>query len=678
MKKKFLQFVLASCLLLSANPLWSNVPTDTIFNRQAADSIFAFGADISWLSQQESWGTVYKNKHGEPKDLMVIMKEQGINALRFRVWVNPSGGWSGKNDVLNLSKRANDLGFKIMIDFHYSDSWADPGKQTKPAAWANHSVDQLITDVYDHTFDILSSLKNMGITPAWVQIGNETKRGMLWPEGNTDNTNGMSNFAKMVNSGYKAIKDVDSTMQAIVHLPDGHDNGLYRKIFDGLKQHGATWDIIGMSSYPRWSHLEWPTQISRSVANMKDLVARYNTPVMVVETGHYWHKPYEANNFLVELMDTMMTFGGLGAFYWEPEAMDFYELGAWDAATKQPTLAMDAFLGLKHTDPATIINVELVEPKSDVIYSPDKPINLIANATHKNGAIAKVAFFVNKKQLAEVTSQPYAYEMPNPGVGVHSIYVVATDTNEVAVSSETVTILVATAAIFQENTEGYCGITDNAGTIDTNHLGFTGVGFINGDNKLGGVVNWAVNFTQPGNYSIQFRYAASSARPGSVAINGTNLGTVAFPSTGAWTNWNFSSINYQVSTAGRAKISLTSTTAEGLPNIDYLSIVSLDNGPKAEASECIETGILNLTQPGKKNHKLKLVPSPIHDLINIKSEQQIDCIEIFNLQGVLVKTMNPTNPFEETISCHDLHTGLYLLKATSGTETQVVKFHIQK
>lgn len=338
MRKKIL-LTLTILMFLNINFL-SAQSTDTNFIG-SADTTFAFGADISWLSQLESRGTVFKDENGVQKDLMVILKELGLNALRFRVWVNPAGGWSGKNDVVNLSKRANDLGFKILINFHYSDSWADPGKQYKPAAWEGHTIDQLKNDVYNHTFDVLDALKKNGVTPAWVQIGNETKTGMLWPEGSTSTS--MKNFAMLINSGYNAVKAVDSTMQVLVHLPDADDNGLYRWMFDGLKSNNAKWDIIGMSAYPYWAHLDWRTEINRAVSNMKDMISRYNTKVMVVETGYEWNKPNEAYSFLVELMDTMMTFGGLGVFYWEPEATVGYSLGAWNPQTMKPTKAMDAF-----------------------------------------------------------------------------------------------------------------------------------------------------------------------------------------------------------------------------------------------------------------------------------------------------------------------------------------------
>lgn len=669
MKKKLLLSALSIWISFNINLVCGQSITDTIFDRYA-DTTFAFGADISW------GGSNLKDKNGVPKDLLTILKEQGLNSVRYRVWY-PADGPSGKNQVVRQSKEAHDMGFKVMIDFHYSDSWADPGKQYIPSAWAGHSTEQLIQDVYDHTYDILDTLKKAGVTPAWVQIGNETKRGMLWPNGNTDNAGGMDNFAEMVKSGYKAIKDIDTNIQAIVHLPDADENSLYRWMFDALKNRGVKWDIIGMSAYPRWSHLDWETEIVLAVANMKDMISRYDTRVMIVETGHYWYEPYISNNFLVELMDTMMTFGGLGCFFWEPQAMGGYDLTAWDPATRQPTIAMDAFLGVKHTDPSTLIQVSLDEPSGNAVYELDQTINMAASASHLNGKIEKVTFYANKVQVADVTTEPYTFEMPNPGAGIYSIYAAATDTNGVVANSDAVIILVGPVAIFQENADGYCGITNNAGTIDSNHPDYTGTGFINTNNVLGSTVNWTVNFPEPGQYSIQYRYASTSTRPGTVKINGETIGTAAFPSTGAWEIWSLSSVSYTAAEAGDALISVTATNAEGLPNIDYMSIISLESATKTEASsECLNQ-TSNLISINTDN-LFTLFPIPAKNTLWVKSPGSLDNIYIYRLDGTRVKTLNNVNSRLVEIPCNDLGSGLYIIQTNVGEEIHVRKFNILK
>ena len=317
----------------------------SIFQFQEVKAQFANGADVGWLSQMEDKGYVFKDNSGIQKNCLDILKEEGINALRFRVWVNPIAGYCGKKDVAYMAQRADSMGFKIMIDFHYSDYWADPGKQNKPAAWVGHSLPQLLTDIYNHTYEVLDTLKSLGVVPEWVQIGNEVNDGMLWEDGRASKH--MNNFAAMINSGYNAVKAVDSTIQVVVHLSNGHDDPLYRWMFDGLKNNGAKWDVIGMSVYPYWANLPWAVDDSLALNTMKDVIARYHTKVMVCETGYLYNKPIEANHFLLDLIEKTKSVGGLGVFYWEPECYNWqnYQLGAWDPVSKKPSAALDAFLG---------------------------------------------------------------------------------------------------------------------------------------------------------------------------------------------------------------------------------------------------------------------------------------------------------------------------------------------
>ena len=306
---------------------------------------FANGADVSWLSQMEANGYVFRDNSGTKKNCLDIVKEKGISALRFRVWVEPESSYCNKKDVAYMAHRADSMGFDVLIDFHCSDTWADPSHQAKPAAWANDSLPKLLTDLYDHVYGVLDTLKSLGVVPKWVQIGNETNDGMLFPDGEASAH--MNNFAKMIDTGYAAAKAVDSSIQVIVHLSNGHDNALYRWMFDGLKNNGARWDIIGMSVYPYWADLPWNTDDSLALLNMMDMIARYKTKVMVVEGGYLYDQAVTANHYLLDLIAKTKSAGGLGVFYWEPECYDWqdYQLGAWDPATEEPTVAMDAFLG---------------------------------------------------------------------------------------------------------------------------------------------------------------------------------------------------------------------------------------------------------------------------------------------------------------------------------------------
>ncbi len=311
-----------------------------------ATAQFVYGADVGWLSRMEANGYVFKDRSGIQRDCLDILKEEGVSAIRLRVWVNPSDGYCGKKDVAYMAHRADSMGFKILLDFHCSDTWADPSHQTKPAAWANDSLPRLLADLYNHVYGVLDTLKSIGVVPDWVQIGNETDNGMLWPDGMA--TDHMDNFSKMIDTGYAAVKAVDSTSQVIVHLSSANDDEMYRWMFDGLKKYGGRWDIIGMSVYPYWSNLPWEVEDSLALVTMKDMVSRYGTKVMIVETGYIESDPVNANHFLLDLITKTKSAGGLGVFYWEPESYDWmgYQLGAWDPTTKEPTAALDAFMGV--------------------------------------------------------------------------------------------------------------------------------------------------------------------------------------------------------------------------------------------------------------------------------------------------------------------------------------------
>jgi arabinogalactan endo-1,4-beta-galactosidase len=304
---------------------------------------FAKGADVSWLTQMEGAGKVFYNSTGTAQDCFQILKNLGMNSIRLRVWVDPAGGWNNTADVLAKALRAKNLGMRIMIDFHYSDSWADPGQQTKPAAWATQDFATLQTSVYNHTFNVLTTLKTNGITPEWVQVGNETNDGMLWPTGKASLN--MANFAALINKGYDAVKAVDASIKVLVQISNGFDNSLFRWIFDGLKNNGGKWDVIGMSLYP--DPANWATLNSQCLSNMNDMVSRYGKPVMLCEVGMSWDQAAACNSFLSDLITKVKSLGnnGLGVLYWEPQSYNNwqgYTKGAFDNSGK-PTVALNAF-----------------------------------------------------------------------------------------------------------------------------------------------------------------------------------------------------------------------------------------------------------------------------------------------------------------------------------------------
>ncbi|WP_372776455.1 arabinogalactan endo-beta-1,4-galactanase [Mangrovibacterium sp.] len=305
---------------------------------------FAKGADVSWLTEMESNGVRFFDANGKQTECMYLLRDLGMNSIRLRVWVDPTSGWCNKNDVLVKAWRANQLGMRLMIDFHYSDSWADPGQQNKPAAWENLSFDELKTAVANHTTEVLTLLQENGISPEWVQVGNETGNGMLWDDGRASDN--MAQYAELNNAGYDAVKSVFPDALVIIHLQEGNRNDLYRWLFDGLQANGGKYDIIGMSLYP--SAENWQSLTDDMITNMNDMISRYQTEVMVCETGMPWDDAETAYSYLSNLIEQCKTIGDdqcLGVFYWEPQVnsgWNEYTLGAFDESGK-PTIALDAF-----------------------------------------------------------------------------------------------------------------------------------------------------------------------------------------------------------------------------------------------------------------------------------------------------------------------------------------------
>ena len=172
----------------------------------SAAPLTMLGADVSSVQRTQDLGGKYLDAAGTARDPLDILKSIGVNYVRLRAWNNPASGYNNKAKVLAYAKAVKARGLGLLIDFHYSDTWADPGKQFKPAAWASHGVTQLQTDVYNYTFDLCTSLRAQGTTPDSVQIGNEINVGMLWNDGKVVNNN-FTNLGLLLKAGYKATKD---------------------------------------------------------------------------------------------------------------------------------------------------------------------------------------------------------------------------------------------------------------------------------------------------------------------------------------------------------------------------------------------------------------------------------------------------------------------------------------
>lgn len=320
--------------------------------RSNADySDFIQGADVSMLKDIEDLGGEFYD-NGVKKDALEIMKNHGANYVRLRLWVDPydsegnsyGGGSNDFNTTLYLAKRAQEKGMKVLIDFHLSDYWADPGTQSKPKAWENLSYDELKTTLYNYMKNTLNDFKNQGVVPDMVQVGNETSSGILWDEGKIggDYTD-FTQLAELLNQAISGVRaSVGNQTKIVLHLDNGGNNSLYRWWFDGVTGCGfdLDFDIIGLTYYPMWHGTMDDLQY-----NLNDISARYNKDVMIVETayaftladgdglgssfspqdeeiGGYPASVQGQKDFMSDLESVILNVPGnrgLGFFYWEPE-----------------------------------------------------------------------------------------------------------------------------------------------------------------------------------------------------------------------------------------------------------------------------------------------------------------------------------------------------------------------
>lgn len=362
--------------------------TDTLFDRASVDTLFDFGADISSLNILTGKEKNFYNREGQKKALMPILKEMGVNSIRLRVLVNPANNNFNVTYAKSLASIAKTQDFNIMLDLCYCDWWGD---NVKPTAWNSHSGDRLLTDVKSHTSTVVRTV-NGTRKLRWVQIGNEIDYGLLREKGQTTD-----DFVNIINTAYDAVKTVNPEIQTILHVAECANAQDLTAFFDTLQVHGAKWDAIGLSVHIKSSKLS-PDQLAERVAeNVKLLRERYNKAVLVVETGYYFDRPLEANQWLCSFILQLMDAGAAGLYYWEPELSENFGLGAWNPRSRKPTIALDAFLGVRHSDGTDAI-FEL--PTSDLqqgaaYYSivgtrldrPQRGVNIVRTADGKTRKI---------------------------------------------------------------------------------------------------------------------------------------------------------------------------------------------------------------------------------------------------------------------------------------------------
>ena len=246
---------------------------------------FIKGMDLSTLPEVEACGGRFTDG-GAPQDAMDILARNGMNLVRVRLWNDPytpdgepyGAGTCDLACAMALLRRAKRLGAQKLLDFHYSDFWADPGKQRVPKAWQGMELAQMAGALHDYTFSVLTVLREANLAPELVAVGNEITNGLLWPLGGANDARAM---ATLLNAGIRAVREACPGAQVMLHLDAGGDNALYRRWFDAyLANGGEDFDVVGLSYYPYWHG-----PLSGLAENMNDLAGRYGKPMIVAETS---------------------------------------------------------------------------------------------------------------------------------------------------------------------------------------------------------------------------------------------------------------------------------------------------------------------------------------------------------------------------------------------------------
>lgn len=268
------------------------------------------GADISFLPQLESRGMKFYD-NGIENDAIEILKNHGFNYIRLRIFVNPENekgyapdkGFCGLDSTLKMASRVKEAGLNLLLDFHYSDTWADPQKQYKPKAWEGLAFEELASTLKNYTKSVLLQMKEQGTMPDMVQIGNEINHGIVWPEGHISN---LDNLAELLKAGAQAVREVDPSTIVMMHLALGGQNEESVFWFDNMIARGVEFDIIGLSYYPQWH-----CTLDDLNNNMLDMIKRYQKDVNIVEYSAFKR---EVHDLVFNLPENR----GNGTCIWEP------------------------------------------------------------------------------------------------------------------------------------------------------------------------------------------------------------------------------------------------------------------------------------------------------------------------------------------------------------------------
>jgi len=294
---------------------------------RAAD--YAVGADLSFVKQAEDRGTVFKDE-GKPRPALRIFKDHGYNWVRLRLFHSPRSLPNNLAYTIAMARAAREQGYKFLLDFHYSDTWADPAKQFTPAAWKDKSHEELVRTVFEYTRDTIAAFRAAGVLPEMVQVGNEVINGMLWPDGKLPGH--WDHFAELVKAGVRGVeagRGDGPRPRIMIHIDRGADRHGTQAFFERLNSYHVDYDVIGQSYYP-W----WHGSLLDLRENLAFMSGAYNKDILLVEVAYCWRPteyrrrpgpfpetPEGQREFLDEVNRLVLaTPGGrgIGVFWWEP------------------------------------------------------------------------------------------------------------------------------------------------------------------------------------------------------------------------------------------------------------------------------------------------------------------------------------------------------------------------
>lgn len=316
---------------------------------------FLYGADVSGVPVMEKRTRLSFSDEAGKADAVTVLRRAGVNCFRLRLFVRPVPGGEEfvTNDLpytLELARRVKASGASLLLDIHYSDTWADPAKQYKPAAWKDFPFEKLVAAVREYSFVVISCFAKEGVMPEYVQVGNEITNGMLWPDGKAEygqpgDQEGWDRFAQLLKAGITGVEQGSpkgAVPKIVLHIESTGNVPRTQWFFDNAAKRGVRWDIAGLSYYP-----EWHGEISDLSATMEMLATRFNKPVVVAEVAYPWKQdehwigrphmsfpltPQGQKDFLLKVREAVAKVpGNLGAgiFYWHPEGVSAWGVHAW-------------------------------------------------------------------------------------------------------------------------------------------------------------------------------------------------------------------------------------------------------------------------------------------------------------------------------------------------------------